>query len=206
MKNLLAVVTFKSNTSGMLDPFVSFSRQAAQAFKIPVSKTIYPIDKTLTRPHSLTPDGQSADIYPHNIPSAIISGDKDQQPHASSAAARYENTEDVSYQTRSYIVNRSPFVHGRHQDTFHIRTYHRQLALFRSDNEASAQVDAVPGGKNQNLKADSQVVSKWLHYISMQMPAGIGMDYELIDHEPYLLHVNQSQQSQNEKQQNVLEQ
>lgn len=41
-----ATVTFLGHTSQLLDVYVSFSRQAAQAMSIRASKTIFPIQNT----------------------------------------------------------------------------------------------------------------------------------------------------------------
>lgn len=68
----------------------------------------------------------------------------------------------MSYTTDSYVVNRSPFAHGKHQDTFHVRTYQRQLKF--------------AGG-------DAKSVGNWMHYVAQHMPAGVGYEYEVTDTE-----------------------
>lgn len=60
-------------------------------------------------------------------------------------------------------LNRSPFVHGKHQDTFEIR-----------EHKCSVELDSSEG-KNHDC-----VVS----YLSSSMTAGVGVEVERIDWEP----------------------
>jgi small subunit ribosomal protein S10 len=64
--------------------------------------------------------------------------------------------------SQRWTVNRSPFVHGHHQDQFDVRTYSRHMDLYDVDRET---------------------VLRWLHYVSVNLPAGVGVDYVLHDYE-----------------------
>ena len=143
-----ATVTFLSHTSPLLDIFVSFSRQAAQAMMIKPTRTIYPVATTPSQPFIPS-------HYPTSIEQAI-------EYEATGRQGNAKDTRAISYESSRYTVNKSPFAHGRHQDQFVFRTYKRQLALFDSDSEA---------------------IKRYLHYITESMPAGIGLEYEIIDHE-----------------------
>lgn len=175
MRNLLtrrfftdhkATVTFMGHTAPLLDHYVSFARQAAQAMQIKPSRTIYPVTTTPEQPFIPT-------TYPTTISQALQMQHVQEQKQQSETDAANKKEDDVicknpdtralSYEYTRYTVNKSPFAHGRHQDQFEIRTYKRQLALF---------------------DADSEVIKRWMHYVTQNMPAGIGFEYEIIDYEP----------------------
>lgn len=126
---------------------MSFARQAAQAMTITVSKTLYPIRNTPDRAFLEKEFPESSDQE-----SAFENGD---------GKGYSVYTEGISYDYDRVIVNRSPFVHGKHQDQFEVRTYRRNLDLFDCHEETA---------------------KRWLHYVTMNMPAGLGLEYKLHEH------------------------
>lgn len=142
-KELVASVTFLSHTNQPLDHFVSFARQAAQAFTLQPSKTQFPVANT-----PLT------SFYPKESRELVRN-------------ERVTNDlSKVSYEVDRYTVNRSKFIYAKHQDTFEIRTYKRQLDIFNGNDET---------------------VKRWMHYLSMNLPFGVGFEYTLYEKEPLLL-------------------
>ena len=138
-----ARIRFNGHQAQLVDLYSSFSRQAAQAMNIQVSKVIFP-SKTIR------------DISCNNDNLAKLGSSDDLDPEDAI------DTRELSYSVKRWTVNRSPFVHGRHQDQFEIRTYSRDLELSHSSSE---------------------VIKRWIHYISVSMPAGVGLDYSLVDYE-----------------------
>jgi ribosomal protein S10 len=73
----------------------------------------------------------------------------------------------VSYEIETrWSVNKSPFIYAKHQDQFEMRNYIRELEIYDSEVE---------------------VVKRWLHYVSQNLPAGVAVEYELIEKEPLKL-------------------
>jgi small subunit ribosomal protein S10 len=70
------------------------------------------------------------------------------------------------YDLRRWSVLRSPHVHKKAMDQFEIRTHKRTMQLFN---------------------ADSETVNRWLHYVTMNLPAGVGFHYKKYDQEPFLV-------------------
>lgn len=77
--------------------------------------------------------------------------------------ATRNDSSGLSYETKRWTLNRSPFVHGRHQDQFELRTYKRTLELY---------------------DADMETIRRWMHYVCLNMPAGVGFEYTLKRREP----------------------
>jgi ribosomal protein S10 len=148
-----ATITFLSHSSPLLDYYVSFARQAAQAMHIKPTRTIYPIRTTPDTPF-LDPK------FPSTIKEALDIESASENTKFSGISR--VDTRGLSYEYTRYTVNKSPFAHGRHQDQFEMRTYKRQLGLF---------------------DADTEVVKRWMHYIATNMPAGIGFEWEVVDYE-----------------------
>jgi ribosomal protein S10 len=164
---LKADVRFLGYNAQLVDHFTSFARQAAQAMTIRPSRTFMPIKHTpdamfpfpgTDAPASIT-SGASNDIDTHsnsNNNSSCVTSVEERR--------RAVDSRELSFEYDRWTVNRSPFVHGRHQDQFEIRTYRRNLKLF---------------------DADTETIRRWLHYISMNIPAGVGIEYALHDYEKY---------------------
>jgi hypothetical protein len=161
-KDLKAQVSFLGHTSQMLDLYVSFARQAAQAMTISVSKTLYPIRNTPDMDFApvFLPEATADESSSLSVPAIKLTALNNQER----SEGYTMNTEGISFEYDRWTVNRSPFVHGRHQDQFEVRTYRRQLDLF---------------------DADTETVKRWLHYVSTNLPAGIGVEYQLVDYEPF---------------------
>jgi small subunit ribosomal protein S10 len=161
MRDRKAVVTFLGHASQLLDVYVSFSRQAAQAMLINTSKTIFPIQNTPKA--RFAPPEISLDPRVNNqqLNKDTNLNNQDQQTVVA-AAENIKDTSALSYDTHRWTVNRSPFVHGRHQDQFELRTYKRSLELF---------------------DADSETIKRWLHYVASNMPAGVGFEYQIMEYE-----------------------
>lgn len=139
---LVGEVTFLGHSAPLLDVYVSFARQAAQAMTIHPSKTIFPI--------RTTPDiAFCPETYPAKSSTDTAAGPAPTQDSLG-------HTKGLSFTQDRWTVNRSPFVHGRHQDQFEIRTYQRRLELFN---------------------AHPETVKRWLHYVSMNLPPSIGFEY-----------------------------
>lgn len=66
-----------------------------------------------------------------------------------------------SNKTSLWTVNRSPFAHGRHQDQFIIQSLSTDFDLFNASNEH---------------------ILRFLHYITMNMPAGLQLKYEMYEY------------------------
>ncbi len=135
-------MTFLAHSPQILDIYTSFARQAAQAMTIKTSKTLFPVQ---------THPAQWRAADPERVKDTLT-GEELTQPDPKQA-----------YTHTRWTVNRSPFVYGRHQDQFEIRTYQRALELY---------------------DADSETIQRWLHYVSVNLPFGVGVDYTIHDYEP----------------------
>jgi ribosomal protein S10 len=107
------------------------------------SKTIYPVQ---THPSQWLPAKNTSDRATNDAGEPLTAP-----------------TPDKAYEHTRWTVNRSPFVYGRHQDQFEIRTYKRSLELY---------------------DADTETVKRWLHYVATNLPFGVGVDYALHEYEP----------------------
>ena len=159
---LTAEVTFLGHTAPLLDAYVSFARQAAQAMAIRPSKTIFPVRTTPDVPFC-------PDSYPAK---SDLEGSAGDDGTTNTAHTEMKNTRGLSFTVDRWTVNRSPFVHGRHQDQFEIRTYQRRLELF----------DAHP-----------ETVRRWLHYCAMNLPASVGLEYVVHTEEQVDLNLTSSE-------------
>jgi hypothetical protein len=149
--DLKATIRFLGHTAQLVDIYASFARQAAQAMSIPVSKTLFPIKNTpnqLFQPAEYDPDFPGVEYM------------KEEEL----LKKRQENvdTSGISFDYYRWTVNRSPFVHGRHQDQFEVRTYERDIEL---------------------MDADTETIKRWLHYVTQNLPFGVGIEYKLYEYE-----------------------